>query len=119
MWRASVAVRLRVAVGTAFLDQDCGARLQGVRGTQITAVSPTAAEAPFHRCPGAIRHSRSGRCAAGSGAPFTCCMVQEYRQQKADADQHSAYYRTSLHDCPPLGTKQTVTPVSAGSATRE
>jgi hypothetical protein len=51
--------------------------------------------------------------------PFTGRVIQKYRQQEADADQHSAYYHTSLHDCPPLGTKQTVTPISAGSATRE
>jgi hypothetical protein len=34
-------------------------------------------------------------------------MIEKYRQQEADADQHSAYYHTSLHDCPPLGPKLT------------
>jgi hypothetical protein len=29
-------------------------------------------------------------------------MVENHRQQEADADQHSAYYHTSLHVLPSL-----------------
>jgi len=114
---------LLLAVGTPLLDQrSSSTRLGAMRGTQIATFNPAAAEVPFHRRDHdrAIGHrGRRGNCHFGRVSPFTGGVIQKYRQQKADADQHSAYYHTSLHDCPPLGTKQTVTPISAGSATRE
>src|ERR1044071_5202358 len=42
---------------------------------------------------------------AGGDDPLAGPVIQEYRQQKADADQHPAYYHPSLH-VPLAGPKQ-------------